>query len=318
MIQMNKRKWTNRHTAIACILIIAAFIVGLYVTVFDKPEKLTGFTVIDDYKREVTLPKNPQRIISLAPACTEILFAVGLGNRVVGVDDYSDYPEEAKNITKIGSYLKPNLEIIVSLEPDLILSSDMTSKEYVASLEEMNFTIIVLAPKSTQGIVRDIRLVGTIGNKTEEANNLADNLKQRINAITSKTINSKIYRPKVYLEYYPYWTYGPGSVGNDLILMAGGSNISGTMAAAYSEITNEFVVASNPEFIVFVVGYHASTTIKDIKNRTGWDKVDAVKNNQMYTIDDDLVSRPGPRIVDALEHLARLIHPELFSFNRDK
>ncbi len=318
MIQMNKRKWTNGHTAIACILIIAAFIVGLYVTVFDKPEKLTGFTVIDDYKREVTLPKNPQRIISLAPACTEILFAVGLGNRVVGVDDYSDCPEEAKNITKIGSYLKPNLEIIVSLEPDLILSSDMTSKEYVASLEEMNFTIIVLAPKSTRGIVQDIRLVGTIGNKTEEANNLADNLKQRINAITSKTINSKIYRPKVYLEYYPYWTYGPGSVGNDLILMAGGSNISRTVATAYSEITNEFVVASNPEFIVFVVGYHASTTIKDIKNRTGWDKVDAVKNNQIYTIDDDLVSRPGPRIVDALEHLARLIHPELFSFNRDK
>jgi len=310
---MNKRKWTNRLSAIACILILISFVTGFYVAEFNELEKQAGFTVIDDYGREVTLPKNPQRIISLAPSSTEILFAVGLGYRVVGVDDNSDYPEAAKNKTKIGSYLNPNLEVIASLEPDLILVTDITSKEYVASLEEKNFTVVVLAPKTIQGIIRDIRVVGAIGNKTTEANNLADNLEQRINAITSKTSNSSLYRPKVYVEYYPYWTYGPGSFGNDLISMAGGKNIAETTATAYSEITNEFVVASNPELIIFTVGPHTSTTIKDIKSRTGWDKVDAVKNNKIYTIDDDIISRPGPRIVDALEQLARLIHPELFS-----
>lgn len=310
---MNKRKWINGIIAIVCVMILIAFIAGFDVAEFKEQEKQAGFTVIDDYGREVTLPKNPQRIISLAPSSTEILFAVGLGYRVVGVDDNSDYPEAAKNKTKIGSYLNPNLEVIASLEPDLILVTDITSKEYVASLEEKNFTVVVLAPKTIQGIIRDIRVVGAIGNKTTEANNLADNLEQRINAITSKTSNSSLYRPKVYVEYYPYWTYGPGSFGNDLISMAGGKNIAAITATAYSEITNEFVVASNPELIIFTVGSRASTTIKDIKSRTGWDKVDAVKNNKIYTIDDDIISRPGPRIVDALEQLARLIHPELFS-----
>lgn len=310
---MNKRKLMNRLIAIVCVIILIAFIAGFYVAEFNEQEKQAGFTVIDDYGREVTLPKNPQRIISLAPSSTEILFAVGLGYRVVGADDHSDYPEAAKNKPKIGSYLNPNLEVIASLEPDLILATDMTSKEYVASLEEKNFTVVVLAPKTIQGIIRDIRVVGAIGNKTTEANNLADNLEQRINAITSKTSNSSLYRPKVYVEYYPYWTYGPGSFGNDLISMAGGKNIAATTATAYSEITNEFVVASNPELIIFTVGPHTSTTIKDIKSRTGWDKVNAVQNNKIFTIDDDIISRPGPRIVDALEHLARLIHPELFS-----
>lgn len=310
---MNKRKWMNGIIAIVCVMILIAFIAGFYVAEFKEQEKQAEFTVIDDYGREVTLPKNPQRIISLAPSSTEILFAVGLGNRVVGADDHSDYPEAAKNKTKIGSYLNPNLEVIASLEPDLILVTDITSKEYVASLEEKNFTVVVLAPKTIQGIIRDIRVVGAIGNKTTEANNLADNLEQRINAITSRTSISSLYRPKVYVEYYPYWTYGPGSFGNDLISMAGGKNIAAITATAYSEITNEFVVASNPELIIFTVGPRAFTTIKDIKIRTGWDKVDAVKNNKIFTIDDDIISRPGPRIVDALEQLARLIHPELFS-----
>ena len=317
---MNKRKNITWLAAIAmaCILILAAFIVISYVTHFKESERQTGFTVIDDYGRAVTVPKNPQRIISLAPGCTEIIFAVGLGTRVVGVDDYSNHPEAAKNITKIGSYLNPNLEVIISLEPDLILSSDMTSKEYISNLEEKNFTVFVLAPKTVQGIIRDIILVGAIGNKTKEANNLVKSLEQRIRAIISKTSNPNMYRPRVYVEYYPYWSYGPESIGDDLISMAGGKNIAGSTATTYSEITNEFVVGSNPEIIVLTVGPHASTTIKDIKGRIGWDKFDAVKNNKICTIDDDIISRPGPRIMDALEHLTRLIHPELFSLEREK
>jgi iron complex transport system substrate-binding protein len=312
---MSTKKWLNtlKITAIVCILLFTVLIINLYIAKFKESEETSGFTVIDDYGRAVIVPKNPQRIISLAPGCTEIIFALGLNTRVVGVDDYSDYPEAAKNITKIGSYLNPNLEVIVSLEPDLILASDMTSKEHIASLEEKNLAVFVLAPKVIQGIIRDIRLVGIIGNKKKEADDLTNSLEQRINVITAKTKSNTLCAPRIYIEYYPYWTYGPGSFGNDLISMAGGENIAGTMATAYSEITNEFVVSSNPELMVFAVGSHASTTSKDIKSRTGWDRISAVKNNKIYTIDDDIISRPGPRIVDALEQLAILIHPELFS-----
>lgn len=317
---MNERKWMNKSTIIAIIfiLIFASFTAGfysvsLYIANIKKSEIEFGVTVIDDYGRTVAIPKNPQRIISLAPSITEILFSIGLGDKVVGVDDCSDYPEEAKNRTKIGSYLMPNLEIIVSLKPDLVLVSDMTSKDNVVTLEEKELTVVALAPKTIEGIIHDIRLVGLIGNKTIEANNLADNLEQRTDAVTSKTSNITLYRPKVYIEYYPYWTYGPGSFGNDLILMAGGRNIAATTTTAYPEITNEFIVASNPKIVIFTVGLHASTTVEDIRSRTGWDGTDAIKNNKIYTIDDDIISRPGPRIIDALEQLAELFHPELFS-----
>lgn len=274
-------------------------------------EKQEEFTIIDDYGRTVVIPKYPQRIISLAPSTTEILYAVGLGDKIVGVDDYSDYPEEAKNKTKIGNcYPTPNLEIILSLKPDLIVTADITSKDFVTTMEEKGLKVIVLAPKTINGIIQNIRLVGLIGNKAAEANNLADNLEQRINAITSKTSNSNF--PKVYVEYYPYWTFGPGSFSNDLILMAGGRNIAATTTTAYPNIDDEFIVSSNPEIIIYTIGPYTTTTIEEIKRRTGWYETDAVKNNKIYTLDDNIISRPGPRIVDALEQLAELIHPELF------
>lgn len=305
----------DKFTIIAaiCGIILISFSTGFYLAINEESEWESKLTIIDDYGRDVSITINPQRIISLSPSTTEILFAVGMGDRVIGVDEYSDYPEEVKDKTKIGSYLTPNLEIIISLKPDLILVSDMTSKDDVAILEEKGLTVVVLAPRDIDGIIQDIRLVGAIGNNSAEANNLADSLEQRINAITSKTSNSNINRPSVYIEYYPYWTYGPGSFGNDLILMAGGRNIASTTITAYPEITSEFLIASNPEIIIFTVGYHASTTVEDITNRAGWDATDAVKYNRIYTIDDDIMARPGPRIVDAFEQLAEMIHPELFS-----
>ena len=278
-----------------------------------EPENQIGITIVDGFGRTVEVPRNPQRIISIAPSTTEILFAIGLGDKVIGVDEYSDYPEEARDKQKIGSYLMPNIELIVSLNPDLILASDMTLKDSVTILEERGLTVVAFVPKNIPEIIQNIRLVGLVGNKTIEANNLADDLEKRINTITSKTSNSTLHRPMVYMEYYPYWTFGPGSFGNDLISMAGGTNIAATTSAAYVEITNEFVVANNPEIIVFTASSMSSTFIEDISSRTGWEDTDAIKYNQIYTIDDDIVVRPGPRIVDALEQLAELFHPDLFS-----
>ena len=319
---MYEKKGMSEFTiiAIACVLIaivsvsiMAIFIIGSNSAQIKEPENPIGITIIDGFGRTVEVPKNPQRIISIAPSTTEILFAIGLGDKVIGVDEYSDYPEEAKDKEKIGTYLAPNIELIVSLNPDLILASDLTLKDSVTILEERGLTVVAFVPKNVPEIIQNIRLTGHITNNTIEANNLADDLEERINAITSKTSNSTLHRPMIYIEYYPYWTFGPGSFGNDLISMAGGTNIAATTSAAYVEITNEFVVASNPEIIVFTASSMASTSVEDMTSRTGWKDIDAIKYNRIYTIDDDIVVRPGPRIVDALEQLAELFHPDLFS-----
>lgn len=304
--------------SIVIILIMAFVFLGFYIArSSEKPdtEHNSKLVIVDDYGRNIAITNNPERIISISPSTTEILFKVGVGDKIVGVDEYSNYPEEANNIETIGSYLLPNLEKIISLDPDLLFVSDITSSDVIATIEDKDLTVIVLAPQTINEIINDIRLVGEIFNKIDEANNIADELKERINSIITITSDRSLIRPNVYIEYFPYWTYGPGSFGNDLIIMAGGKNIAATTTAAYAQITNEFLLVTNPEIILLTVGPMASTTAEELTNRTGWDSTDAIKNGNIYTIDEDIISRPGPRIIDALEQLAEIFHPKLFSFS---
>jgi len=291
-----------------------SFAVGYYLAGLQpSKEAEQELKFIDGYGRAVSISQRPLRIISLAPSVTETLYAIEVDERVVAVDDFSDYPDEARGKAKIGSYLNPDLEKIVSLKPDLILASDITSREMVLNLEEKDLTVFVLTPKTLGEVIRDIRLIGLITGNADKANAIAEKLEQRINAITSKISNSSAQRPRVYLEYYPYWTFGPGSFGHDLILMAGGRNVAEGALTAYPQVSNEFVVGSNPEIIIFTVGPYAETTIQDIENRPGWRNTEAARGGRIYTIDDDIVSRPGPRLIDALEQLAKMFHPELFA-----
>jgi len=277
----------------------------------NNPQRCAGMTVIDDLGRNVTLNKIPERFVSLASSVTEVLFAVGLGGRVVGVDDFSDYPQEAKNITKVGSF-NLNYELIVSLKPDLIVGADITSRQQISELESRGFAVMILAPKTIHGILQDIRLIGLVSGNAEKAMNLANSLSARIDAVLLKTSNASLSRPRTYLEYYPYWTFGPGSFGDDLIRMAGGSNIAMNATISYPMVNDEWVIQSDPEVIIYTVGSGTSTTNETIKARPGWSQITAVKENRIYSIDDNIVARPGPRMVDALESLAKIIHPELF------
>jgi len=311
MTQMTRGKLIS--LALLLLSLTLSFAVGYYLAGL-QPSKEAGqeLKFIDGYGRAVSISQRPLRIISLAPSVTETLYAIGVGERVVAVDDFSDYPDEARGKAKIGSYLSPDLEKIVSLKPDLILASDITSREMVLNLEEKGLTVFVLAPKTLGEVIRDIRLIGLITGSADKADAIAEKLEQRIDVVTSKISNSSTQRPRVYLEYFPYWTFGPGSFGHDLILMAGGRNVAEGALAAYPQVSNEFVVGSNPEIIIFTVGPHAETTIQDIENRPGWRDTEAVRTGRIYTIDDDILSRPGPRLVDALEQLAKMFHPELF------
>ena len=308
----NKNKGKKMNSGMPLIVVICVLL-ALCAGCFSQTEtdNTTGKTITDNLGRTVYITDNPQRIVSLAPSVTEILFVLGLEHRIVGVDTNSNYPEAAKTIEKVGDWI-PDEEKIVALNPDLILVSDMTSLNVVTSLEERGLTVVGLAPQTVDGVLQSITLVGSITGTQDAAQKVTDELEQRITAITNITSSNDLYKPTVYLEYYPYWTFGPGSFGNDLLVMAGGRNIASDAAAAYVNISSEYIVGRNPEIIIFTVGYTTDTTVEDITGRPGFDTIDAVKNNRIYTIDDDILSRPGPRIVDALEELAQIIHPELF------
>jgi iron complex transport system substrate-binding protein len=259
------------------------------------------------------LQQTPERLISLAPSVTEVLFAVGLGSKVVGVDDFSDYPVEAKNKTKVGAF-NLNYEVIISLKPDLVVGADITSKSQISDLEKKGFTVLILAPKTIYDVLQDIRLIGLVAGCVNAAMDLADSLDARIDAVTSKTSNASLHKPRIYLEYdsfQGYWTFGPGSFGDDLIQLAGGVNIAHNATIAYPQINDEYIIKSDPEVIVYTTASYINTTAEKIKQRPGWSSISAVKNEKIYPIDNDLIARPGPRMVDGLEALANILHPGL-------
>jgi len=268
--------------------------------------------LVDDYGRTIKLDSIPERIVSTAPTPTEMLFAVGAGDLVVGVDSYSDYPAEVANITKVGDYTL-STEVIISLQPDLIISSDLVPISQLELLEDQGIPFVILVTRTLDDVLKDLRLVGILTGHVDEANELVDELEDRIEAVTSKTQALDLVKPRVYLEYYPYWTYGPGSFGDDLIALAGGINIAENTSSEYPMLTSEFVIAQDPEIIVYTVGYMTTTTADEISSRPGWDVITAVSEGDIHSMDDNLLSRYGPRILDGLEDLAALLHPDLFA-----
>jgi iron complex transport system substrate-binding protein len=306
--------WIVLAVAVSSVI---AFTGGYYagVVMTDNGDPVVGgddsILLVDDYGRIVELEHVPERIVSAAPTPTEMLFAVGAGDLVVGVDDYSDYPAEVANITKVGSYTL-STEVIVGLQPDLVVSSDLVPLSQLELLEDQGIPYFILATRTLEDVMKDIRLVGILTDHVAEANALADQLEDRVEAVTEKTQAEDIVRPRVYLEYYPYWTYGPGSFGHNLIELAGGINIAENTTSEYPMLTSEFVIAQDPQVIVYTVGYMTTTTAEEIASRPGWDGIAAVTEGSVYSMDDNLTSRYGPRIVDGLEILAELLHPDLF------
>jgi len=295
------------------IAIVASSVVGFSAGyVLGGVQKKVTLSIVDDYGRTVELHGIPQRIVSVAPSPTEILFAVGAGSQVVGVDNYSDYPAEARSLPQIGSYTL-NMEVIMSLKPDLIVSSDLVPRAQLDQLEAQGVPYFIFATRTMEDVIKDLRLAGSLTGHSLEAESLVAGLQARINAVTNKTLAAGVEKVRTYIEYYPLWTYGPGSFGNDMIRLAGGANIASNASNEYPELTPEFIIAQNPQIIVYTVGPMTTTTASDFADRSGWSITFAVSHDKIYSIDDNLVSRYGPRVVDGLEQLAEIIHPELFT-----
>lgn len=296
------------------VVAIASFAAG-YMTSSATIGETKGFSVVDDYGRTVSLDGVPKRIVSVAPSPTEILFAIGAGPQIVGLDEYSDYPAETEGITHVGNYTL-NEEIIVALQPDLIVSSDLVPRSQLESLKEQGIPYVLFADRTLEDVFKTIRLAGVITGHVEEADQVATALSERVDAVTNKTLANGVAKPKVYIEYddyMGYWTYGPGSFGDDLIALAGGENVAHNTSSEYPSVQSEFVIAQNPDIIIYTTGPWSMLSKDTYINRSGWDNIDAVKNDKIYGMDANLLSRYGPRIVDCLEELAEIVHPELFT-----
>jgi iron complex transport system substrate-binding protein len=275
----------------------------------------TSITVADDIGSAVEVVGTVERIVSLAPSNTEIAFALGLGDRLVGVTEFCDYPPEALAIEKIGG-LEANVEQVVSLDPDLVLAiGGEPVSPVVEQLRGLGLTALVLAPDGLEGIYHDIELIGQVAGVPERAAELVARMQERVAAVTALTANVT-ERPLVFYELDATdpakpWTGGAGSWHDQFIQMAGGENLAGDQPNAWVQLNAEEIVERNPD-IIMLGDANWGVSVESVAQRPGWEVIAAVQNGKVFPIDDNLISRPGPRVVDGLEALARLIHPELF------
>lgn len=277
----------------------------------------TTITLTDGLGREVKLTGPAQRVVSLAPSNTEILFAVGAGPQVVGRDEFSDYPAEAAAVDSVGGSMgQYSAEAIVALKPDLVLAAEINTPELVKQLEDLGLTVYYLKnPTTLEEMYVNLEIVGQLTG--QDVTELVDSLKARVQAVDEK-IAPLSSRPTVFYEIdatdasKPY-SYGPGTFGDLLIQRAGGANLVSLagITDAYPQVSLEQIVAANPSMIILGDSMWGVTP-ESVLARAGWEGLDAVKNNQIFAFDDNLVSRPGPRLVDGLEQLAKLLHPESF------
>jgi len=272
--------------------------------------------VVDGLGRTVNIEQIPQRIISLAPSNTEILFALGLGDRVVGVTEYCNYPEEAKAKPKVGGFSTVDIERVVYLEPDLILATQIHSQTVIPALEELGLTVLALTPASLDELMSNITLVGKITGQDKPASNLVDDLGGRIETVASKTQDLALnQRPRVFFLTWhdPLWTRGKDSLADDIISKAGGQNIAYDLSGDKT-IDLETVLHRDPQVIIaaFNMGTGEDLPWQYVRTEPRLKSTEALLNNRVYEIDGDLIHRPGPRLVEALEQVAQFIHPELF------
>lgn len=268
-------------------------------------------TVTDFQNRSVTVPKRPERIVSIGPSITEFLFALGAGPRVVGVDDFSDEPAAAQQLEKVGG-IKVNFEKVVSLRPDLVVSVKF-SDGTIEKLAGAGLLVLVVDPQSAGDVARTAILLGrAVGSDGET---MARDIQKRIDDVRSKT-SAAATKPRVYHEIdasdpTKIFTVGPGSYIADLIEIAGGQNIAARASSAYPQLSAEEILRSDPEIIVLAAADYSAKP-EQVAARSGWSAIGAVKNKRIVTIAPNLINRPGPRVGEAAEAYARLVHPELF------
>ncbi|HHY93700.1 MAG TPA: cobalamin-binding protein [Firmicutes bacterium] len=268
-------------------------------------------TLQDWSGRQVTLSHRPERIVSFAPSNTEILFALGAGDRVVGVTDFCNYPEEAKDKPRLGGALNPNLEQLTALQPDLVLCI-AGMDQFLAKLQEMGIPTFVVQPTDLADTYRSIEVIGGLIGEKERAGEIVTQMKDRVGEIQKKLeAVPPEKRLRVFYEvwYDPIQTVGPGSFVHDALAAAGAVNVAADAPRPFSEYSLETLVKKDPQAIIttFKESYQALQTGK----RPGWEKMTAVKKGRILLMDPDIIIRPGPRLVQGMEQIAHFLYPQV-------
>jgi iron complex transport system substrate-binding protein len=276
-----------------------------------------ALTFKDGLGRSVSLPAPAKKVVSLAPSNTEILYAIGAAAQTIGRDDLSDYPEAAKKLPTVGGNMgKFNYEAIAKLQPDLVLASPLNTPDQIKALEDLKLTVFVMPnPTVLDGMYQNLTTTAALTGHADEAKKLIASLQERQKKVADALANLKD-RPKVFYELDATDATKPFTAGANtfidlLIQLAGGTNIGAKLKGDYPQVSQEELLVQNPDIILLGDAAYG-TTPEQVAKRAGWNTLKAVKDSKVFGVDDNLVSRPGPRLIDGLEAFAKLIHPEIF------
>lgn len=268
-------------------------------------------TVTDDFGNEVVLDEEPQRVVSLSPSATEILFAIGGGDRVVGRTDYCSYPEEASSVESIGTYTDPNTELIISREPDVVFVSDYLDDAVKNQLEAVGIQVIFFSANSVEASEADILLAGQVMNLSKEAQEVVDGMEKDLAKIQEITAGAK-EKKSVFIDIGAFYSAGSGSLLDDELNKLGAVNIAADSGETWPQLSVETIIEKNPDLYISLY-----TSLDDLKATSGLNELDCIKNDQIVFYDGlskeaDMIQRPGPRVVEGIRLLAQDIYPELF------
>lgn len=258
--------------------------------------------IADDLGRKLKIPERVERVVSLAPNLTENIFAVGAGDRLVGVTTFCNYPEEAQKIQKVGDTISPNIETIIALKPQIVFVSTASQLEtFMKTLEAQGITVFVTNPKDLNGVLANLRQLGDIFGTVERTTVLLNELQERILGIDEQVRDKPKVKTFVQFSNEPLFTIGKDSFVTEIVERAGGTSLTKDVATAYPKISKETALALNPEAIILSDSQDNTAPNDVFKNSP------AVKNRRVFKINADILSRPGPRIVDAMEQIAEAL-----------
>ena len=265
-------------------------------------------TITDDAGREVTIEAEPQRIVSLAPANTEIVAALGLMDRLVGVTSFDDYPPEVASIDIIGDFASPNLEAVAAAEPDIVLATAGVQADVIGQLEDLGAVVVAVDPADLESLFDSIVMVGAVTGAAEEADTIVSTMRSDLDSITTAIGDATPVPVFLEIAQDPLFTAGPGTLLHDLIIAAGGANV--VTQEGYVAFSVEQLVAEDP--VVYLATLGSMSDPDDLASRPGYADIDAVRTGRVYVLEDNLVSRPGPRVIEGVRLIAEALHPEAF------
>lgn len=304
-------RFKNRINLTSLILITTLLLISTGVVAQEFPVNIT-----DSLGEEIKLEEKPTRIISLSPNMTEVLFAVGAGENVVGVTSFADYPQEATEVDVIGSITEPNIEKIITMEPDVVIASSVNKMETIERLKELNVKVVGFSANNVDKAIENIKTIAKLTGNQEKGEEIVTEMYIKIGEITNLVEEhlENNEKRKVFYEIWndPLYTAGKNNFIDDLINMAGGINIGRLAEGQWPQYNLEKLLVEDPE--VYISTPHSAemkVSKEKIKSREQYQSISAIKNDRVYVIDQDILNRPSPRLVKGLALMTKAVFPEL-------